>query len=138
MQTIRTPEKELALTEALQQKPSISAACRKARIGRAAYYDWIKDDSAFAARMKAARDVGLDALEDALIDRGLKTDTTAAIFMLKSHRREIYGDRLNIELQVRRKAEQMADALGIPADDLIAEAEAIAAGSWTAWSPPSP
>ena len=94
MQTIRTPEKESILTEALQQKPSISAACRKARIGRPAYYDWLKDDPDFAARMKAAKDVGLDSLEDALIDRGLKTDTTAAIFMLKSHRREIYGDKV--------------------------------------------
>src|SRR5436190_23381417 len=81
VETIRTAEKERALTEALQQKPSISAACRKARISRNAYYEWIAADPEFKARMKSARDVGLDALEDALIDRGLKTDTTAAIFM---------------------------------------------------------
>lgn len=97
METIRTPEKEIALTNALHARPSIAAACRKARISRNAYYEWIAADNGFKARMKVARDIGLDALEDALIDRGLKNDTTAAIFMLKSHRREIYGDRVTNE-----------------------------------------
>jgi hypothetical protein len=138
MQTIRTPEKEIVLTEALREKPSIKAACRKARIGRNAFYNWFNDDPEFAARINAAKAQGLDALEDALTERGLITDTTAAIFLLKSHRPEIYRDRIDLNVQVRKKAEQMADALGIPADDLISEAEAIAAGTWDAWSPPSP
>jgi hypothetical protein len=30
--------------------------------------------------------------------RGAKNDTTAAIFLLKSHRREIYGDKFAHEL----------------------------------------
>lgn len=36
----------------------------------------------------------LDDLEVKLIERGAKSDTTAAIFMLKSNRRETYGDRV--------------------------------------------
>lgn len=94
MQTIRTPEKELALTAALHDRPSWSSACRKARISRAAFYDWKDSDPDFAKRMDAARNIGLDALEDALVQRGLKNDTTAAIFMLKSLRRDVYGDRV--------------------------------------------
>lgn len=97
MQTIRTPEKEIALTNALREKPSVRAACRRARISRVAYYAWINDDPEFKARMDAAKAQGLDALEDALSERGLQTDTTAAIFLLKSHRREIYGDRITNE-----------------------------------------
>jgi hypothetical protein len=133
--TIRTPEKEIALTAALHERPSYLSACRKANISRAAFYQWKQSDPAFAERIEAARNVGLDALEDALIARGLKNDTTAAIFMLKSHRREIYGDRLNIDVQIRKKAEQMADALGVPVDELEQAAFAIARNAWDAWSP---
>lgn len=96
-QTIRTPEKEIALVAALHERPSYLSACRKARISRAAFYDWKRDDPEFSERIEAARGIGLDALEDALITRGLKNDTTAAIFMLKSHRREIYGDKVTNE-----------------------------------------
>jgi hypothetical protein len=92
METIRTPEKEIALTEALREKPSVRLACRRARISRNAYYDWIHADPAFKARMDAAKEQGCDALEDALVDRALKTDTTAAIFLLKAHRPETYRD----------------------------------------------
>lgn len=92
-QTVRTPEKEIALVSALHERPSYLSACRKARISRNAFYDWKNSDPDFAARIEVARNLGLDALEDALVTRGLKNDTTAAIFLLKSHRREIYGDR---------------------------------------------
>jgi hypothetical protein len=132
-QTIRTPEKELALIVALHERPSYLSACRKAKISRAAFYEWKQNDPDFAARIDAARNVGLDALEDALITRGLKNDTTAAIFMLKSHRREIYGDRLNLEIQLRQKAERMAAALNVPVDELVDVAGSIAGEAWDRW-----
>lgn len=48
-----------------------------------------------------------------------------------------WQDRKSVDITVtiRKKAEQLAGQLGISADELIAEAEAIAAGSWDAWSP---
>lgn len=94
-QTIRTPEKEAVILAALREKPVYVAACRKARISKSAFLDWRRNDPVFDQRVIAAREQGLDALEDALNTRGLKDDTTAAIFMLKSLRREIYGDRVN-------------------------------------------
>jgi hypothetical protein len=95
MQTIRTPEKEAAILEALRDRPVFAAACRKARVSKAAFFDWRRDDPEFDKRVLAAREEGLDALEDALASRGLKDDTTAAIFMLKSLRRELYGDKVD-------------------------------------------
>lgn len=92
--TIRTPEKEAIIISALEERPIFSAACRKAKISRMAFAAWRKDDPDFNKRVIAAREKGLDALEDALATRGLKNDTTAAIFMLKSLRREIYGDKV--------------------------------------------
>lgn len=94
-QTIRTPEKEKAILAALRERPVYASACRKARVSRAAFNDWKRDDPAFAARVKEASDEGLDALEDALAGRGLKDDTTAAIFLLKSRRRDTYGDKID-------------------------------------------
>jgi hypothetical protein len=92
--TARTPEKGQAILAALREKPSFAAACRKARVSRSIFYDWRHEDPAFDAAVIKAREEGLDALEDALVTRGAKNDTTAAIFMLKSLRRSIYADRL--------------------------------------------
>lgn len=93
--TKRTPEKEIVILDALRQKPVYSAACRKARISNVAFHAWRRDDPAFAERVRVAREEGYDALEDALTTRAMRDDTTAAIFMLKSHRRAIYGDKVD-------------------------------------------
>lgn len=95
--TYVTHEKQQAILDALREKPSFSAACRKAKISRQTFYRWRHDDPAFDAAVLKAREEGLDALEDALATRGMQNDTTAAIFLLKSHRREVYGDRQHIE-----------------------------------------
>jgi hypothetical protein len=92
--TIRTPEKEAIILEALRERPVYVFACRKARIGRPAFHQWRRDDPEFAERVKNAREEGYDAIEDALNSRALKDDTVAGIFMLKSHRREVYGDKI--------------------------------------------
>jgi hypothetical protein len=121
MQTIRTPEKEAVILDALREHPSYNRACRKARIVKSSLWTWRRDDPAFAARCEAAREDGIDALEDALMERGTKDDTTAAIFLLKSWRRERYGDRLAVTLDVRQAAERAAAELGVPVDVVLAE-----------------
>lgn len=88
-----SPEKEAVILEALETKPSYASAARKARISRTTLNRWRREDAAFDARCQQAREAGMDAIEDNLINRGLMGDTTAAIFMLKSWRRERYGDK---------------------------------------------
>lgn len=94
-ETIRTAEKEEQILGALRERPIYAAACRKARVSRNAFHQWRRDDPAFAERVRVARQEGFDALEDALGTRGLKDDTVAAIFLLKSHRRETYGEKID-------------------------------------------
>lgn len=132
-----TPEKEEIILDSLRERPSYSAACRRARISRQTFYRIRRERPEFDAKVIAARNEGLDSLEDALITRGLKSDTTAAIFMLKSHRREIYGDKadLNIHLSIQQKAEQIAEKLGVPVNDLLDTAKQIASGAWDQWQP---
>jgi hypothetical protein len=95
-QTIRTPEKEGIILAALRERPVFSYAITKARIGRQAFYDWRHDDPAFEERLLAARQQGIDAIEDSLTRRALSNDTTAAIFLLKSLRPTVYGDRVKV------------------------------------------
>ena len=39
------------------------------------------------------------------------------------------------EVTIRQQAELMAAQLGVPVDEVLEEAQAIAAGSWDSWSP---
>ena len=140
--TNRTPEKGERLLAKLSQGYSITAACNAESIGRKTYYDWRKSDPAFAASADEAIEAGTDLLEDAARRRAVapaNSSDTLLIFLLKSRRPEKYRERatIDINLQIRKKAEEMANALGISADTLIAEAEAVAAGTWDTWSPPS-
>lgn len=97
--TIRTPEKRQAVLDALRLHPSITRACKSARISRNAFYEWRNDDPDFATEIEASREKGIDALEDSLFRDAIEGhNTTAAIFMLKSWRRERYGDRQHVDL----------------------------------------
>lgn len=117
----------------------MTAACNVEGIGRRTYYDWRETDPVFAQAADTAIEAGTDVLEDEAKRRavGLSGSDTLLIFLLKARRPDKYRERHTIDLNVkiREKAEQMAEQLGIPADDLIAEAEAVAAGSWDAWLP---
>lgn len=93
--TIRTPEKEAAVLEALTLKPTVRYAARRARVSRSALIAWLRDDPAFAAACKDAKQSGYQEVEDELVDRALSGDTTALIFLLKSQVRETYGDRID-------------------------------------------
>jgi transposase-like protein len=118
-----TPEKEATILEALRERPSFAAACRKARISRPTFYKWRREIPGFEERVIAARNEGLDALEDALATRGAKNDTTAAIFLLKSHRRDVYGDKIDHTHQGRIRHEHID--LSIYTDDELDQLEAL-------------
>src|SRR5690349_22211433 len=92
-QTIRTDRARKAILAALSAGKSVSAACRAARIARSSYYLWIDEDAAFAAAVHDAIEAGTDKLEDSAVRQALQGNTTLMVLMLKSRRRETYGDR---------------------------------------------
>lgn len=96
--TVRTPEKEQAILDALTLHPSKTRACRSAKLSRQAFYEWCRDDRDFAARVAAAQEIGIDAVEDTLFSSAMRDDTTAAIFTLKSWRPERYRETTRHEL----------------------------------------
>jgi hypothetical protein len=93
-----TSEKEQAVLDALRERPTYVYAARKARIHRRTLYRWRMANPDFDARVQAAKNEGFDALEDAMVDRGMKDDTTAAIFMLKAWRPERYRETHNLNV----------------------------------------
>lgn len=98
--TKRTPEKGERLLRQLALGKSVSAACKLEGIGRTAYYEWRKQDPAFAEAADEAIEQGTDRLEDEAMRRALNRKSpsdTLLIFLLKARRREIYGDKQAVE-----------------------------------------
>jgi hypothetical protein len=50
------------------------------------------------------------------------------IFLLKSLRRGVYGDSIEVRVDLRPEAERIAASLGISAEELLERAERIARG----------
>jgi Rad3-related DNA helicase len=95
-----TPEKRDVILDALHNHPSLGRAARKARITRHTLRNWRLANPEFAAEVEAAREAGFEVLEDALIVRGEKNDTTAAIFMLKGWKPERYQERKAVDMNL--------------------------------------
>jgi hypothetical protein len=82
--------------DALAQHGNVSRAAKVARISRNHLYRARHDDPDFAAQWDAAKDRGLDSLEDVANARARKDSDTLLIFLLKAHRPEKYRDTYNI------------------------------------------
>lgn len=96
-QTIRTDATAKVITAKLAAGLSVSAACRAAKIARASYYLWIAEDDEFAARVQDAIEEGTDKLEDSAVRQALQGNTSLMALLLKARRREMYGDRQQLE-----------------------------------------
>lgn len=94
--TVRTTKKAEKLLNKLSNGYSISAACAAENIGRRTYYEWRDADSEFAADADEAIEIGIDKLEDEANRRAKGPDgsDTLLIFLLKSKRRQVYGDKI--------------------------------------------
>ena len=107
--------------EALEACPDVTAAAKHAGIDRGNAYKARQADEAFAVAWHEAINRALDDVESALIQRAKDKDTTAAIFLLKSHRPAVYGDRQEIrhsgsvaqDLSAKSKAEFQDLAAGL-------------------------
>jgi hypothetical protein len=88
--------------KALAERPSVTLACTAAHVSRDCAYDNRKRSPEFAARWQAALDQSVDDLETRAFDLAMHGDAdsnaTARLieFLLKAHRREIYGDKSEV------------------------------------------
>lgn len=102
----------------LNLAPNVAAACRAANIDRTTAYSHKQDDPEFSAAWDQALELSLDEAEGELHRRAVlgyekpvyqggelvghlqEYSDTLLIFMLKSRRRPIYGERLAIEIDL--------------------------------------
>lgn len=82
---------------ALQETPNVSRAARAAGISRQNAYLAKDQDAEFAAQWTEAIETSMDDLEEAAYTRAKLESDTLAIFFLKCRRRDVYGDKVQIE-----------------------------------------
>lgn len=104
-----------AFLASLETRPDVSFACRMAGIVRSTAYRRQQADEEFALAWHDAINVSLDKLEAALFRRATEDDTRAAMFLLKAHRPDIYGDRFQVQHQGELK--HRVDAASVLAVD---------------------
>ena len=129
--------KKQRFLEALMRTGNVTTACGMAALPRETAYYWRSRDPDFGAMWDEALERGLDALEDevmrrakdgieepvyyrgAVVGETRRYSDTLAMFILKSKRREVWGERQQIDLKYDwtqlseaerlRKAAQMLD-----------------------------
>lgn len=92
----------------------MTRSCQAAGVTRQAYYNWRSIDAAFADEADAARDAGVDQLEDVARARAMETSDTLLIFLLKANRPEKYRETQRLE---------HTGADGVPLTVVISERE---------------
>lgn len=83
--------------EAIRNTGNIRAACQKAGISRQAAYKQRSKANGFMREWDEAMDDAIDLLEAKAWQRAtavVESSDTMLIFLLKSHRREVYGDTM--------------------------------------------
>lgn len=74
-------------------------SCAAAGISRSGFYRWIAVDPAFGDEVQMAEEERRDRLEDEAVRRAMEGSDTMLIFMLKTLRRQQFGDRLEVQQQ---------------------------------------
>lgn len=113
----------------LRESGNVRLSCSQAGIARSLAYARRESDPEFRRQWDEALEEALDLLEAAARARALTISDTLLIFLLKSHRRHIYGDKVDVTLTVRQEAERIAAEQGLDADEIMAEAMKIIGGA---------
>jgi len=94
----------------LQTMPVVRIACQKAGISRSEAYKVRSSDPEFALAWQQALQDGVDMIEATLHARARKSDTVAAIFLLKNLRPEVYGENVNVNVSGSLSIEEVSQA----------------------------
>lgn len=126
----RSPERELAIVNALRLGNTRRASAAYAEVDHATFYRWLEDATFRDAVEKAEADAETRFL--AQVAKAAADGTwQAAAWWLERRRHEEYARREKVEMTVdlRAIAQQYADAQGLDVDEVLAEADRILAES---------
>ncbi len=97
--TRKACHKKKKFLEAYAKLGTVSHACELVGVSYDYIYREIKRDKKFEEACWQAEQKGIDTLEVVAKKRALKNSDTLLIFLLKSKRPEVYGDRLRIAFE---------------------------------------
>ena len=110
--TKSAPDWRPALLRALAEHGNITRACKDAGICRDTFYVHRDEDGDFAAVVKRALRLGVDALEDEAKDRAFRGNDKLLMFLLRANKRK-YRQRKEVEhkgkVRHTHATEQMSD-----------------------------
>lgn len=89
----------------------VSSACKCINISRGTFYNWMKDDPAFAVNVKEARDELLDLAESQVYKNVLAGKETSLIFLLCNKRPEEWKNIQRVDMHVASQAASFAKKL---------------------------
>jgi predicted anti-sigma-YlaC factor YlaD len=99
---------------------NVRLSCEAVGVARQTVYAHAEASEEFRKQWDMAKEEAIDVLEAAARARGLEQSDTLLIFLLKSHRREVYGDvARNIIVNVPAQQSE-TDATRVPSDVLEA------------------
>jgi hypothetical protein len=90
--TRRIKRAKARFVEALKELPNVSAACELAGVSRSYIYEQRERDAAFRDAWNCALEKATDAIEQKAYELALEGNPALIQFLLKAHRRNVYGD----------------------------------------------
>lgn len=87
-------EWEESFLATLRETGNVRLSCEQANIDRHTAYNRRDRSKEFAAAWQTALDEAVDSLEAEARRRALETSDTLLIFLMKSHRPDVYSDRI--------------------------------------------
>lgn len=123
-----TDERTRAALEALAMGCTKEAAAGVAGVTRATLYRWMADET-FRDEVEKAEHTA-EAAYTYSVQAAVPKNWQAAAWWLERRRHEAYGrrDRIEMTVDLQGIASKIAEADGLDADELIAQAERILAG----------
>lgn len=112
---------------ALRNSANVRAACQASKVDRGTAYKARVRSAEFRAQWDEAIEDACDLLEAAAFRDALKGSVADRQFLLKAHRPEKYGEKVQLEILIRQAAEKAAAEAGMDPKDIIAEAERLIA-----------
>jgi DNA-directed RNA polymerase specialized sigma24 family protein len=108
---------------AIRDTGNVRLAAQAAGVDRTTPYVTARRDPAFAAAWQAAEQDAIDVLEATARKRALESSDQLLMFLLRAHRPEKYRDTVDLRVDVRRGAEQIAERLGVPVETVLERLE---------------
>lgn len=133
--TLYTEQRVKIIIAALQSGAYERDACLAGGISEDTFANWKRRYSDFAERATRAKSEGWVS-DLALIRKAANDGDWRAAAEHLDRTASPYRKSVDINLTViRERAERIAAEIGVPVDEVMATAEAVASGAWAEWQP---